>query len=173
MNRRAIGALLVLSLSANLATLGTLALHRLRADPVAPCAHGACADHLSLALSPQQEADFQRLRGELSVTRASCHERVTGLRAELVAELVAERPDPARIEELLEGMGAQQIDLQRRIVRHLLDVRALLRPEQLPAFEELLRCRMSDPTACPYSGAGGGLGEAHHEPTPTQDRSHP
>jgi len=129
----------ILSVSMNLAAMGAVGFHWLGGcsgcGEHRPSAH----ERVSLDLSPEQEAQFQQLRSEFHGFRDTCHQRMTELREELVTELLSDSPNQERIDGLLGQMGTQQAQLQRRVVQHLLAEKAVLRPEQRPAFERVLR----------------------------------
>jgi len=151
--------LLAMSISMNVAVLGAAGVHWLRDGGTARrTIEGAKSALLALDLSSKQEARFHELRADLHTFRDSCHERMMGLRKQLLAALMTEPPDRDRIAEVMEKIVARQAHLQQRIVDHLLAEKAVLRPEQLPAFNTVLRRHVLGPRV----GAPGCLGADLH-----------
>lgn len=152
----------VLSISMNLAVFAAVGIHWMRGG-CSRCDRSCVPGHeeVSPSLSAQQEAQFRKLRSDFHAYRDSCHQRMMELRRELLTELLADPPDQERIDTLLDQMSAQQAQLQERLVQHLLAERAVLRPDQRPAFEQTLRRHVlgpasdADAEACPESKLDG------------------
>ncbi len=146
MSRLAILAL-VLSASTNVGALGVIGFHRLHD-------HRAAGVHAELGLSADQQRQFERIESEFDAYHEECHGRIAALRSELHQELAAPVPDLSRVEGLMRQMGEQMTSVHRHLVEQLLAEKALLRPEQLPAFEKALK------RGC----ACGHQPEMHHQP---------
>jgi len=152
----------ILSVSMNLAALGTVGFHWLRGECSGRGTHRTSGQQqVSLSLSPEQEMQFQQLRSDFHGYRNTCHQRMTGLREELLTELLADSPNQERIDGLLEQMSTRQAQLQRRMVRHLRAERAVLRPEQHPAFERVLRRHVLGPGTSAHGCPGSATNGAH------------
>lgn len=123
---------LILSASTNVGALGVIGFHRLQE-------HRTASVHAELGLSTDQQRQFERIESEFDAYHEECHGRMAALRSELHEELAAPAPDLSRVEGLLQQMGEQMTSVQRRLVEQLLAERVLLRPDQLPAFEKMLK----------------------------------
>jgi Spy/CpxP family protein refolding chaperone len=139
---------LILSASTNVGALGVVGFHRWHGGQLPLSAHA------ELGLSTEQQREFERIETEFDNYHEGCHGRMATLRNELHAELAASVPDLSRVEGLLRQMGDQMTNVQRRLVEQLLTEKALLRPDQLPAFEKMLK------RGC----VCGHRPEAHHQP---------
>lgn len=148
---RLVRPLLLFSLALNLAVLGIVAIRRLahvRREPPAMIDLRA-----ELKLAPDQERSFDELRDRFHGAREE-HQRAMGaIRTALLHELLAEHPDRTRIDGLLADIARHQGEVQRRLVDHLIDERALLHPEQRPAFEAIMKRRLASPIDEPPPGA--------------------
>jgi Spy/CpxP family protein refolding chaperone len=131
MKRLVLGSALALSLAAN----ATVAAMTVRAQASSPL-----GIPLFSKVSPDtaQRERIMALRKDFLAFRQASFERTEALRGELATLLAADVPDRARIEEVLAHLGQDQSALQRRVVEQVLAVRAVLRPDQRPAFEELM-----------------------------------
>lgn len=104
-------------------------------------------EHLSdkLNLSPEQEeivtASRERLFEELRAMKGRLHEESDGL-AELLA---AAEVDPAAVSAQVDRVAAVRNEMQERLVKHLLDVRDVLEPDQRESFREFAGKVLSPP----------------------------
>jgi Spy/CpxP family protein refolding chaperone len=121
---------LMLSLSAN-ATVLAISLRNRVAHPEMPLLS-------KVELAPEQRARIMELRGGFLAFRQANHERASTLRGQLADLLKADPPDASRIDESLHAISENQGALQRRVVDHVLAVRAVLRPDQRPTFHDLM-----------------------------------
>lgn len=121
---------LILSLSAN-ATVLAMVVHRRAASPEMPLLS-------RVELAPEQRARVMELRSGLLAFRRENHDRAAVLRGQLAELLQSDATDPGRVDENLRAISENQGGLQRRVVQHLLAVRAVLRPDQRAAFHELM-----------------------------------
>jgi len=105
----------------------------------------------NLDLTSAQEAQF-RLINEVLITE------IDALRQELreariaLSQLLGEaRFDPQALTGQLDAISATQREAQELVVGHLLQEKQLLRPDQIEAFNEVIKTRV-----CPGYGMGGG-----------------
>ena len=122
---------LALSLAAN-ATVAVMAL-RARSMP-----DGMLPLMLKVHLDAEQHQAVLRLREAFERDRRENQRQASQLRSRLAQMLRADAPDRAQIDAVLTGMTELQIELQRRVVEQALSVRAVLRADQRPAFEQLM-----------------------------------
>ena len=142
-------ALLILTVI-NLAALGTFLFHRFRG-----CA-GSRVDHRQaegfeqvkqeLSLSAEQIVKFQEYRKAFHAELDSLSVRQNDLRRQLVQELAAATPDRKRLSEINERINRLQIEAQERVINHLLDVKAILSPEQQEKFLSIILQRLTSST---------------------------
>ncbi len=134
MRRIIFWALLGLSLSANVA-VAAIALGK---GPVSRGAPGEPPLFAKVSLDLDQRARILALREKLLADRAEQAARLAALRRTLADLLTREPVDSPAIDGTLAAIEAGQAGFQRRVVAHVLAVRAVLRPEQRPAFEALV-----------------------------------
>jgi hypothetical protein len=107
------------------------------------------------AIDSERVADRLHLRGDRRVRflalqrdlRRESREvgpRVVRLRRELVAELVAERPDRQRIDQLVNDIARGQAQLDRALARTVIQSRALMGSRQEAMFRRYLGQRLRD-----------------------------
>jgi len=141
MNRRVWILVFLLSVSFNIATLGVVAFSlRSRAQDQSGGPEGEVRQELQL--SAAQQETFDRLRETFQQQRARQDTGMTALREALVRELVADQPDAARIDSLLDQMARGQAQVQRSLVDRILQETAVLRPEQRIVFAPWLERRL-------------------------------
>jgi len=146
---------LLFSLSMNAAVIAAFAYQRVTSDSGSPAATAAesPSDPFSvLDLTPEQEREFGRLRAEFRDYRGECHHQTGQMIAELVSELTSDAPDQQALDRILLAMSDRQAATQRRLVDHLFALRAVLTPEQRPAFDRVL----GETLLASHHGAGGG-----------------
>jgi len=131
MKRLLLGGLLAVSLAAN----ATVLAMSVRAQVASPMGLP-----LFSKVSPdaQQREKIMALRKDFLAFRQANFEATDALRGELADLLKTDAPDRARIDAVLARIAESQSALQRRVVEQALSVRAVLRPDQRPAFEELM-----------------------------------
>jgi nickel and cobalt resistance protein CnrR len=152
MRRMLLGVLLAVSLSAN-AVIAGFALRRAAAPA------GATTPPLfaKVALDGDQKARIAALRERLLAERADEAKRLADLRGALAQQLVRDPQDERSLDAILTRIEAAQHEFQRRVVAHVVAVRAVLRPDQRPVFEELVAAQMRggtpfDPSRGPAEG---------------------
>ena len=131
MKRLLVRSLLALSLAANVAVL----VVAVRAQAASPMGIPLFS---KLSVDAAQREQILTLRQDFLAFRAANYARTDALRGELAELLKTDAPDRARIDVVLAQIAESQAALQRRVVDQALSVRAVLRPEQRPAFEELM-----------------------------------
>jgi len=142
-------ALLILTVI-NLAALGTFLFHRFIG-----CARSR-VDHRQgegfeqvkreLSLSAEQIVKFQEYIKAFRAELDSLSARQNDLRRQLVQELAATTPDRKLLSEINERINRLQIEAQERVIKHLLDVKAILSPEQQEKFLAIILQRLTSPT---------------------------
>jgi Spy/CpxP family protein refolding chaperone len=111
--------------------------------------------HEGLDLSPPQQAQIDTINEDLLA-------EIEGLRREIrearltLAELLSERDiDAQAVNGELDAISATQRDAQELVIDHLIREKQVLHPDQLDAFNQIIRSRV-----CPGQGMGrgGGMG---------------
>ena len=150
--------LLLVSVLLNLTILGTVGYryYQKTANWISPFGHTIKKNHFlfeDLALqSTQTEAMRKRampFRAEIDLQRADIAEQ----RKSLVALMRQEQPDMDAIEGRIAGISTVQEAMQRKVVTHLLEEKALLSKEQQGKFFDLIENAMNQgsPTGCPVA----------------------
>jgi hypothetical protein len=112
------------------------------------------ADHLRL--EGERREEFLAVQRELFRDLLELRRRRAALTVELHRELAAPRPDEARIEELVGGLGEAYAATEGRTARAILDSRALLEPEQQRRYLQVLRHLLSGGPRGSQRGPGPG-----------------
>ena len=150
MKRLALWALLAASLSANLA-VAAVAMRQQTASSSEP--------HLfsRVALDADQRARVSELRSQIMATRDEHARRIAALRKELASAIMQEPESHARVESILRGIVESQAGLQQAVVEHVIAMRNVLRPDQRPAFEQMVAEHMTSggPMQCGLGPASG------------------
>jgi hypothetical protein len=156
--RLALWALLVASLSANLA-IAAVAMRQQTVSSSEP--------HLfsRVALDADQRARISELRSRIMARRDEHARRIAGLRKELASAIMQEPDSHARVQSILRSIVESQAGLQQAVVEHVIATRAVLRPDQRPAFEQMVTEHMTSggPMQC---GLGATSGERKSMPSP-------
>ncbi len=143
-------ALLAASLSANLA-VAAVAMRQRTASSSEP--------HLfsRVALDADQRTRVSELRSQIMARRDEHARRIAGLREELASAIMQEPEDHARVDSILRRIAETQAGLQQAVVEHVIAVRALLRPDQRPAFGQMVaeHMRSAGPMQCGLGPASG------------------
>jgi len=137
MRRFSLWAVLAVSLSANV-VVAAMALRR-AGMPAMPKDPPLFA---KVALDQDQKARIGALRERILADRAEQAKQLAGLRGALARQLVQDPQDSQALDAALAGIETAQWAFQRRVVAHVLAVRAILRPEQRLAFGELVTAQM-------------------------------
>jgi len=141
-------ALLILTII-NLAALGTFLFHRFRSCIQSRVdrrqAEGFEQVKQELSLSAEQIVKFQEFRKAFHAELDSLSAQQNDLRRKLIQELGAPTPDRKRLSEINERINRLQIKAQERVINHLLDVKALLGPEQQEKFLSIILQRLTSP----------------------------
>ncbi len=118
-----------------------------------------------LGLDPDQRAKLMVERQHFAAERSRAHGRMLELRGVLAGELAKPTPDRERMTRLAEEMAAVQSEMRPKFIVHLLDMQALLRPDQRVVLSEILRTGEGPglPPGCP----GAAL---HPMSTPSEGR---
>ena len=150
--------LLLVSVLLNLTILGTVGYryYQKTANWTSPFGHTIKKNHFlfeDLALqSTQTEAMRNRampFRAEIDLQRAD----IAVQRKSLVALMRQEQPDMDAIEGRIAGISTVQEAMQRKVVTHLLEEKALLSKEQQGKFFDLIENAMNQgsQTGCPVA----------------------
>jgi Spy/CpxP family protein refolding chaperone len=161
--------LVIFSLALNVGTIGTIAYLRYQDQ----------AQRLSREMPPPlpmrelwrtlelDETQRQAVRGLFKQHRAKVEEIRKELfqrRQELFELLKAEPPAMAAIHAKIEEISASQGNLEEELVRHLLEFRKELKPEQRTAFLNLVQTRLDKALGGPCGPMGGRRGPWHGRP---------
>jgi hypothetical protein len=95
-----------------------------------------------LQLDAKQQARLSEMRRGVQEKRKTFWRRSAAIRAELAKGICASDSSRAQIEPLLDRFAENQAEMQRAVAGHLLDVNAMLRPDQQEEFRVLLRTEM-------------------------------
>jgi hypothetical protein len=150
--RFAFWAVLVASLSANLATAAVALRQRSAAPPNEPLLFSR------VTLDPHQRSRISELRSRLIATRDEHPRKLAELRGRLAGAMMHQAENPAAIDAILRSIADAQTGFQQSVVEHVLAVRGVLRPDQRPAFEEIVaeQMRTGGPMPCGFGSAPGG-----------------
>src|SRR5262249_46081467 len=134
---------LLLSLGTNIGILATQAFGRLerpgQSEVVRPFALGRLqllADRIGLT-GPERKAFIERQRAFLRET-AGPRKHLNEVRLELRGELIAPRPDRARVDVLMKEAASLFLGLEERLSDLVLETRESLPPEASRRYTELL-----------------------------------
>lgn len=151
MKRFALWALVVASLSANLATAAVALRQRSAVPSNEPLLFSR------VTLDPDQRTRISELRSRLIANRDEHVRKLAELRGRLAGAMMHQAEDPAAIDAILRSIADAQAGFQHAVVEHVFAVRGVLRPDQRPAFEEIVaeQMRTGGPMPC---GFGPGQG---------------
>ena len=129
-------ALLTASLAANIA-LGVSSARGERSEfPSEPLIFS------KVSLDPGQRARISTLRAELLAHREENQRNLAASKQQLAAAIAKDPEDRAAVDSSLRDIAQSQAQFQRAVVDHVLEVRAVLRPDQRPAFESIIARHM-------------------------------
>jgi hypothetical protein len=126
----------------NLTALGVMVYHRWY-EPETPCPSdkpGKGFERLKreLSLSTEQEKILLEYRNVFHSIIGSISARMQEERKLLVAELKKEDPDLDRLKEIVERINLLQLEAQKKVIEHLLEVKKMLEPEQQEKFFKIV-----------------------------------
>lgn len=137
-------------LAVNLTALGVMVYHRWF-EPETSCPSdkpGKSFERLKreLSLSTEQEKNFLAYRKIFHSIIDSISSKMQEERRLLVAELKKEDPDLDRLKEIVERINLFQLEAQKKVAEHLLEVKKMLEPEQQEKFFKIVleRFEMQD-----------------------------
>jgi len=113
--------------------------------PDAPAAHPAGDDTClldRLELHVEQQRRLAEMRRGMHEKRTAYWQRAIVIKVELAEAICAAQADRAALDLQLERYAKNQAAMQRVVADHLVDVNAILRPEQREGFRTLLRTEM-------------------------------
>lgn len=143
MKRSWVWVALLLSIGINVGILATIATARYRGGPrvdrspaesAPPFAR--MADHLDLEGEVRER--FLAIQEDLFRTTREQRERLEALRGEMRQEVMADTPDPVRVDQLLAETAQVSRDLDEAMVESVLATRRLLSPEQQQRYFRVL-----------------------------------
>ena len=88
---------------------------------------------------------FQEYRKAFHAELDALSAQPNDLRRLLIEELAAPTPDRKRLWEINDRINRMQIKAQERVINHLLDVKAILGPEQQEKFLSIILQRLTSP----------------------------
>jgi len=142
-------ALLILTVI-NLAALGAFLFHRFRGSSRSGAelrqAEGFEQVIKELSLSAAQIAKFQEYRKTFHTELDSLSARQNELRRQLIEAFAPPTPDRKRLSEINERINRLQFEAQERVVNHILDIKAILGPDQQEKFLSIILQRLTSPT---------------------------
>ncbi|MBI5549680.1 MAG: periplasmic heavy metal sensor [Deltaproteobacteria bacterium] len=133
MRRILLWSVLTLSLAANV----TVLILSVRAQVAASVPLGV-PFFAAVAPDAEQRERILNLRQEFTAFRQTNLTRTEDLRGQLAELIKNDQPERARIDAVLAQIAETHAALQRRVVEHIMAVRGTLRPDQRPAYEEMM-----------------------------------
>lgn len=126
----------------NLTALGVMLYHRWF-EAGAPCLEGKSGKGFErlkrdLFLSAEQEKMLLERREIFHSILDSISLNIQEERRLLVAELKQEDPDLDRLKEIIEKINLLQLQAQKKVVEHLLEVKEMLEPDQQEKFFKIV-----------------------------------
>ena len=129
---------LVLLTIVNVAALVTIGYNRFHARrplrPMGPPEGPMDFLRQELGLSEEQARQFEAHMERFRTDTEPLHDSIATMQAELMSEMTKEEPDSRRLNQLAEEVGALEISLKKRSIRHMLEGKALMTPEQQKRF---------------------------------------
>jgi Spy/CpxP family protein refolding chaperone len=160
--------LLVLLTLINIAALVTFAYHRFFPRmPFPPRGRTEPPDRFmqkELSLNEQQIKEFDSHFGRFRTETKPVVDSLRETRMKLNQEIAAERPDTVRLTQLADEIGRLEISLQKRMIRHMLETKDFLTPEQQKKFFSLFREGQRQPgDPMERGGLEGGRGDPDYK----------
>ncbi len=158
MKNKWIAMILVLSLAMNAAVLAAAGYgyYHNRSRPTAAGGQSPEGDHHfyeMLGLTPAQLEKMTPMAASFHERLKSLHSGMDKKKAAMIGLLAGESVALNRIEALRKEMAAIQDEIQKTVIAHVLDVKAVLDPDQQERFFDLLRQSMTRERGV-FSGAG-------------------
>lgn len=154
MNRDVLKIALILSLAFNIAVVGALAYGFVRKSApenycsmqgrgAPPDSFGRECRHFArdIGVPHERAARFSRVMADTSGGMRETRSRLQKARAELVALLGAERPDEKSIMAKVDEISGLQGELEKRLVRRLIDASSTLDPAERERLMHVVRFR--------------------------------
>ncbi|MHC5006182.1 MAG: Spy/CpxP family protein refolding chaperone [Planctomycetota bacterium] len=113
----------------------------------------------NLDLSAQQQAQFRSINEALITEIDALREELREARIALAQLLGEARLDPQALTGQLDAISATQREAQELVVDHLLQEKRLLRPDQVEAFNEVIKSRVCPGYGMGRGGQGRGMGQ--------------
>ncbi len=134
-------ALLVFSLTVNIAVISSLLYFWHRPDKAGPAPIGFGSDGRQptsgrpfqmedSTLTPEQRLQMKQLRFKYHTQMRSLRWSIENRRDELIDLLLAESPDQDSVNAVVTALAEKQIELERLTIDHLLSLKSLMSPEQ-------------------------------------------
>jgi Spy/CpxP family protein refolding chaperone len=144
--------ILVVSLLLNFSLLGAAGYnyyhksHQSRSHLTAPINCDIQGNHLftELSLKPEQIKVFQQKAASFHVALGKKREEVEHLRGGLFGFMRADSPDSQAIQGTIIQINRTQEDMQRLVVAHMLEFKALLDKDQQKRFLDLIEGAMTE-----------------------------
>lgn len=172
MNNRSLRIILIISFVFNLAFLAALGYRlwqRRHRTPQRPTvARERIEEHERFDPPPELRERMNALRDVLKPRMRSHRQALSEDRLELVALLKEENPDSMQIESVLQCISRHQMDLEREVVFHLLEQKAILPLEHRERFLEMVTRRMGNHRRSP--GGDNRRNSRRREPPQTKRR---
>ena len=125
---------LILLTVLNLSALGTFLYHWIETEHSDRETPAPVFMREELGLSDEQIARMRSHRETFHPRVAASSEEMHRRRLALVRELMAEEPDSLELGRIVSEIGSLQVALQREVVRHLLEEKAVFTPAQREKF---------------------------------------
>jgi Spy/CpxP family protein refolding chaperone len=136
--RLTVWAALAASLSANVVLVTNSVRHRAQ-----PAPSGVPVVFSRTAVDAEQRARIVELRAAVVAKRDAHAQEISKLREQLAATIARTPDDRPVVDSLLARISASQAAFQHAVVDHVLAVRAVLRPDQRAAFEDVIATQLN------------------------------
>jgi hypothetical protein len=107
--------------------------HLGRLSNAASCTVSCCLPE-DISLTPVQEKQIQKLQQDFCQCRDTLSLNIDRKRFMLAEILLQPNPDSRAIETLVENIARLQADMEKQTIKHILEVKSLLPPEQQDRF---------------------------------------
>jgi Spy/CpxP family protein refolding chaperone len=163
MTRKTLAVILAVLAIISLSMLSTFVYERWfgagRRQPQRRPAHPFALLRGELALTKEQISRLEARRKAVEDEFRGTREQLRDKRMALMESLRADAPDTLGINRVVEEIGALQVELEKRMIRHMLEEQRTLTPEQRQKLHLLLHKHFSKMEGVQWMGPGGGPGD--------------
>jgi Spy/CpxP family protein refolding chaperone len=132
-----IGFLFAMAVSVFMVSWLSGGLHPKSQTPTSQQIHTCWLEQIHL--SPTQKAQLKRLRGDIQHKRKIFRQKAILARKDIADAITAKQPNRHSIHQKLIDLAKLQVEMQKLVVEHLIQVKSILTPQQQNDFKILLR----------------------------------